>query len=286
LPKAIIKFYFRETGSQTSLLEKTFKQRDIPANTPMALLFTREEIAALPTDKCIMTFAEMRWLTNNEKEVKALGSTEFVLVNTYFLKEQGKEVSDERELADMKVYRSFWNKIWEAPVLDNSTRTSEGNKKFQWSLNANLKYVFSVTADHDSNGLMETRMLKGPQDKENLTEKTEGRMKGGLECSIRELNKLSTLWDKQTLLPEDKLTALRNARFAGNNISECIYNVKLKGKAGERGMVWVIPVLKLVAITLNKIKTTNESGLVTAVEEEIVQFPLPTAARIIGLKSA
>jgi len=60
----------------------------------------------------------------------------------------------------------------------------------------------------------------------------------------------------------------------------------LKGKAGERGMVWVIPIIKLVSFTLNKIRTTNTSGQVTGIEEEIVQFPLPVSARIIGLKSA
>jgi hypothetical protein len=50
-------------------------------------------------------------------------------------------------------------------------------------------------------------------------------------------------------------------------------------------MIWVGPVLKLFSCKLNKIKTTNESGLVTEVEEEIIQFPLPVSVRIIGIKS-
>ncbi|MBA3706195.1 MAG: hypothetical protein H0W84_09940, partial [Bacteroidetes bacterium] len=61
---------------------------------------------------------------------------------------------------------------------------------------------------------------------------------------------------------------------------------KLKGKAYERGMVWIVPVFKLINITLSTINTTNDSGQVTEVKEEQIQFPLPVSARILGLKTA
>jgi hypothetical protein len=286
LPKAIIKFYFKESEGAKPLLEKTFKQKDVSANTLLQFLFTKEEIAALPVNKNLMAFAEIRWLTKSGKEIKALGSTEVVMVSNYFLKEQGKPISEERELTDLKTYRAFWNKIWEAPVLDAANKKNDDEKKYMWQLDATLRYSFMLTADHDSNGLMPTKMLKGPADKESLTEKLEGRMKAGMELSINELNKLCALWDKQPVLPDEKRDALKNVLFIKNNASEFIYNAKLKGKAGQRGMIWVSPVFKLFSCKLNKIKSTNESGQVTEVEEETVQFPLPVSARIIGLKSA
>jgi len=86
-------------------------------------------------------------------------------------------------------------------------------------------------------------------------------------------------------LPDEKRDALKNILFITSNASECIYHAKLRGKASQRGMIWVGPVLKLFSCKLNKIKTTNESGLVTEVEEEIIQFPLPVSVRIIGIKS-
>lgn len=283
LPKAIFKFYFRETGNAKNWLEKEFRMKDIAANAFLDFLFTKEEMAILPANRSIMVFAELRWLTAAGKELKALGTTEVIAANTWFLKETGKTVSDERELTDMKVYRSFWNKIWESPVLD---AVREGNKKYNWELNASLRYQFSLQSGHDSNGIMPTKMLKAATDPDSLTEKAEGRMKAGLELSISELNKLLVLWDKQSPLDDQKLEALTNPDFAAKNTAECIYNVKLKGRAGERGMLWVIPVFKLSAVTLSKVKNVDKSGAVSETEDSIVQFPLPVAARIIGLKSS
>ena len=285
LPKTIIKFYFKEAEGAKPFLEKTFKQKNVAANTLLPFIFSKEEIAVLPLNKNLMVFAELRWLNKSGKEIKALGSTEIVVVGNYFLKEQGKPMSDERELTDMKTYRAFWNKVWESPLLDSINQKNPDQKKYMWELDATLKYGFSLTADHDSNGLMPTKMLKGTHDNESLTEKQEGRMKGGIEISINELNKLCSLWDKQPVLPDEKRDALKNILFITSNASECIYHAKLRGKASQRGMIWVGPVLKLFSCKLNKIKTTNESGLVTEVEEEIIQFPLPVSVRIIGIKS-
>lgn len=286
LDKAIFTFTFREIDSQKTALQKTFKQKNVAANAFIDFLFTKEEMASLPTNKSLMLFAEIRWLTSAKKEIKALGSTEVIVVSGYFVKDQGKTVSEERELNDMKVYRAFWNKVWEAPVLDATSTPKNGYKKYSWELNANMKYMFNLTAKHDSNGLLQTKILQASKDPDSLTDKTEGRMKGGIELSVAELNKLASLWGKQTALPDDKLEALNNIDFAKSNSAELIYNVKLKGKAGERGMVWVLPVLKLISVTLGKIKTTLPSGQVSETEEEIVQFPIPVAGRIIGLKSA
>jgi hypothetical protein len=73
--------------------------------------------------------------------------------------------------------------------------------------------------------------------------------------------------------------------FAKNNAAEFVYNLRLKGRAGERGMVWIAPVFKLFECTLSAVSKTDEAGQVVAMTEEKVHFPLPVAARVIGLKS-
>ena len=45
-----------------------------------------------------------------------------------------------------------------------------------------------------------------------------------------------------------------------------------------------MPIFKLFDFTLNTVQTTDESGQVLTVGEEQVRFPLPVAARVIGLK--
>jgi len=110
-------------------------------------------------------------------------------------------------------------------------------------------------------------------------------LKGGIELAVTELNKLLPLWDAQPL-DAAKLEALSTTAFAKANAGEFVRNVKMRGRAGERGIVWVIPVFKLFELTLGSSqKTDTTTGQVVAVTEETIRFPLPVSARIIGIKS-
>ena len=286
LPKAIVKISFKDGADQSILCEKTFKQKNLLPNSVMVCPFTQDELAHLPADQPVVVFVEMRWLSSTTaKEYKALGSQEIVVVNKYSVKEQTKNVVPEQELADMKRFRPFWNKIWEAPSLDAAGVGSDAKKKYLWELNIDAKYSVLFSADHEANGLMETKLLRGPADDESLSDTTEGKMKAGIELSIAELNKLIPLWNMGAALDRDRLGAFTTETFARNNAGEFVYNLKLKGRAGERGMIWVVPIFKLFEFTLNAIQNTNDAGQVLSMAEESVRFPLPVAARVIGLKS-
>ncbi len=286
LPKAILKFCFKSGADKAVLYEKTFKQKNLQANSEMMFSFTPDELSRLPVNQLIHAYAEMRWLapaTGNER--RALGSTEVVLVNKYYLKEPGQALPVEQELTDMKRFRAFWNKIWESPALDAANGTSRGQKKILWALDLNNKYSILLSPKHESNGLMETKLLPGPVDPESLTASSNGRMKSGIELSISELNKLIPLWNGAPALDREHLEAFQTEAFAKDNSGDFVHNFKLKGKARERGMVWVVPIFKLFEFTLNTVQKTDDTGQVTAVAEEKVHFPLPVSARLLGLKS-
>jgi hypothetical protein len=285
LPKAIVKIIFQDASDKSVSFEKIFKQKDILANTVMQFAFQSDELSHIPANKVISVLAEMRWRTKGGRQYKALGSTEIVLVNKYFLKEQGKDVSAEQELTDMKQFRPFWNNVWQAPSLDAATGSRASEKKYLWELDVNAKYSVLLSADHEANGLMQTKILRGKPDAESMTEKIDGRMKAGIELSIAELNKLLPLWNGEAALEREKLEALQTAEFAKNNAGEFTYNLKLKGRAAQRGLVWVVPVFKLFECTLSTVTRTDDAGQVAAMGEEKVRFPLPVSARVIGLKA-
>jgi hypothetical protein len=285
LPRVILKVAFKDPADHSVLLEKTFKQKDVAANSSVAFDFTADELAPLPGNQPIDVVAEMRWRTAKNGEYKALGSSEIVLIGKYLLKSQGSTVSTEVELTDMTRFRPFWNKVWESPVLDSAGKATDDNARYLWELAAYIKYSVLPSADHDANGLMETKLLKGPEEPESLSNRTSGRMKAGIELSLTELNKLLPLWNGQAMLEPVKLAALQTAEFAKANAGELITSVKLSGKAGERGMVWAIPVFNLTECTLSSIAKTDESGQVTALSDETIRFPLPVSVRLIGLKS-
>jgi hypothetical protein len=285
LPKAIIKVVFKRNGEQSVLFEKTFRQKNVMPNTELALQFSPEELGPVKTNECLAVLAEMRWLSpKTGREHKALGSSEIVLTSRYFVKQQGTASSAERELTDLKQFRSFWNKIWESPTLDHTATGGSGSRKSLWELNADAKYTVLLSTQ-ESNGLMETKLLRGPVNEESLSERTEGRMKSGIELSVSELNKLLPLWDGASPLEKDKLDALNTDAFGRTAAGEFVANLRLKGKARDRGMVWVVPVLKLFNIQISSVAATDDAGQVVSVNNEDIRFPLPVSARIIGLKS-
>jgi hypothetical protein len=285
LPKAIVKVVFKDAADHAVLLEKTFKQKGVAAGKPLTLDFGATELAPLPANKPLEVIAEMRWLTASSGEYKALGSSEIVFVGKYLLKSQGSAVASEIELTDMKRFRPFWNKLWESPALDGAGKAAGDNGKSLWELDVNVKYSVVLSPDHDTNGVMETKLLKAADDPDSLTLRTAGRMKAGIELSLSELNKLLPLWNGQAVLEPAKLEALATAAFAEANAAELITSLKLAGTAGERGMVWAVPVFNLVECTLASISKADDSGQVTALVDEAIRFPLPVSMRLIGLKS-
>lgn len=277
LPKAIYTFYFKDPATKQLLFEKTFKKKDIQANTIIEFEFMKSELSNMPLHKNIEVFAEMRWRTASEKEYKAIGNTPVVFVQNYFVQNQGQAVSGEKELSDMKVYRSFWNKIWQSPSL--------GKSRSLWELKVDARYTVSLSADHTANGVTGTKLSMDEKDPESIKDITSGKLKAGIELSITEINKLLDGWDGSVPLDEEKLGAIRNADFAVSNTAETIYNIELKGRSYEQGMIWVVPVFKLFEITLGKVESLTPEGYVNQVSSTKVKFPLPVSVRILGIKS-
>jgi hypothetical protein len=252
----------------------------------MECRFEPGELSHIPASGLLSVIGELRWKNaRSGRETRAFGSSEIVLVNKYFIKSRGAETSAERELKEMAQFRSFWNKIWEAPVLDG-VRSGQARPKHVWDLNVNGRYTALLSAGHDSNGVMETKFLTEADDPERPTLSVHGRMKAGMEFSLAELNKLIALWNGPPPLDPAKLEALGARSFLHSAAREFKYNFKLKGRAGQAGMIWVVPIFRLFGLTLSAVVAADETGQVTTTSEEDVQFPLPVAARLIGLKSA
>jgi hypothetical protein len=286
LSKAILKVVLEDMSNPAVRAEKVVRLTNVLAGGALECRFEPGELAHLPSNTCVDVTAELRWRhSRSGVETRALGSAELVLVNKHFLKALGPESSAERELTDMAQYRPFWNKVWEAPALDRS-RNGSAPKKYLWQLDVNARYTTVLTASQPSNGLMETKLRQEAEERDSLSRTVRGRMKAGIELSVAELNKLIPLWGAGTPLDPARLEALGARPFLEGAARECKYRFRLKGRAGEAGMIWAVPVFKLFGITLSTVTTADDSGQVTATADETQQFPLPVAVRLIGLKSA
>ena len=285
LAKALLKLVLRDSVDASSVFEKVYQFRDVHAGQLLECVVEPADMIQLPANTPIAVSAQLRWLNGAGVESCALGSTDLVLVNRYYLGDRGRSLEGELELYDMKAYRPFWNKVWESPVLNGSRGGSNDRKKLLWELDVALRYTVIVSAKQTANGLMETRIQSG-RESESLTERTRGRMKGGIELSVSELNKLLPKWAGARPLDAEKLEAFQGRDFLRQNATELIYAGKLKGKARQRGMVWVVPVLQLCSFELTSASEADAGGQITRTTREPVTFPLPTAARLLALVSS
>jgi hypothetical protein len=286
LAKALLKIILRDAANPAVQVEKTFKLKAVAANSVQECVFQPGEIAQLPSNKPLAVLAEMRWLAGKTpKEIRALGSAEIVLVNKYFLKDRGQAVGAEVELTDMQRYRQFWNKLWESPVLDAGGGEAVAGKRL-WEIDVNAKYSVVLSAAHETNGIMEAKIKQAPPDPDSVSHRTDGRMKAGIELSVAELNKLLPLFDGAPPLDAERLDAFSGLEFLNDHGGEFLYHFKMKGKRGERGLIWVIPVFRLFVHKLAVAMKVDGAGQVVGLGEEEARFPAPVAARLLGLRSA
>jgi hypothetical protein len=285
LPRVILALTLKGSHHPADWVKVEKRLTNVAANSVQTITVTQADLAKLPTNRPLPVIAELRWPGRSGTARCATGSTDVVLADKYFLRGRGATVGDERELTDMGQYRPFWNKIWEAPALDAVDRPGGGRAKSLWELDVDARYLVLLSPQEHANGVMETRLKASPSDPDDIRLTTRGRLKGGIELSLDELNKLAGLFAGQTPLDADRLAGLRAHAVAHAESGELVARIKLKGRASERGMVWVVPVFRLAEFTLSAVRKTDDSGQVVAVADETVRCPVPVAARVLGLRS-
>ena len=282
LARVIVRLMLRDAAHPEVRIEKTFKLHDLIANTPIDCAFEPSELAPLPVHARLTLLAQVRWRhPRTQRETRATGAAEIVLVGEHFVRERGGEVDGERELTDMARFRSFWNKVWQAPVQGGA----RGGDHKLWELDVQARVSTLLDARHDSNALMETRLLAEAPEPDALSAVTRGRMKAGIELSLAELNKLLPLWNGRSPLDAATLEALAAPTLLADAAREAMCRLRLKGRAGQGGMVWLVPVLRLIGFSVSQVAASDERGQVSATSEHEAVFPMPVAMRAIGLKS-
>jgi hypothetical protein len=281
LPKAIAHLCIKD-ATERVLHQQEFRLLEVAPGTPITLALEPGDISHLPVNTKLSVAAQLRWPGSRGAAYQAATVTEVVLVNKYFVTALGGPVDGDRELVDMQTYRPFWNKVWESPALRSS---GDGGGSSHWNLEAALRYSVIFSPTQTANGLMETRRLTAASDPQSPIARTEGRLKGGIELSVAEVNKLMPLWTGEQPLNPEMLEAFATDEFARRTSGEVIHPLRLKGSKRERGLVWVVPVFTLTGCTIGAVAATGEYGQATSVAEQPVRFPVPSAVRVLTMKA-
>lgn len=282
LPKSVVHLVVKD-GTERVLHQQDFRLVDIEPGQPIVLDLEPGDVSHLPTNIPLSVAAQLRWPGGRPGSAyQASALIDVVLVEKVFVTGQGGPVAGDQELKDMQTYRSFWNKVWESPTTQ-ATPGEDGSS--HWNLEAAIKYTVLFAPAQPSNGLMETKGLTVAPDPDSPIDRTEGRFKGGIELSLGEVNKLLPLWPGEQPLQPDVLSALATPEFARRTAGEAIHSLRLKGSKRERGLVWAVPVFTLRDVHLGVVEATDQSGQVTRVGKQEARFPVPSAVRVLTMKS-
>jgi hypothetical protein len=276
-PRAIVQLMVKDSISLRLLLEKKFKLKDVATGTVLSLDITTAELRKLPKNKDLLISANFVWQEDPAKEnVGNFSDHSIFLSDGFVLQNMGAAVSEEIPLNDVIVNRAFWHKVWEGG----------GNNK-RWELDLDAKYLCIYKYDTNTNNRIESRLkLRSEEAGDEIRLKVAGKLKTGLEVSPLELNKLLTSSGDYPTLSLEHLAALMSDEFETQMNQEANFQIALKGKKDERGVVWVYPEITIHEVILKKIIAVNENGQVSSTADEHVFFPRISSFHFIGAKTA
>ncbi|MEG3165131.1 hypothetical protein U1701_11050 [Sphingomonas sp. PB2P19] len=277
LARAILKIVLADERNPAVRVEKEVRLKDLHPGAEIEGVFEPGELAPLPSGARLTATGALRWPGARGTPVEALGSSKIVLVGPAFVAGAPDETGPEREPVDLRRWRPFWNKLWEARAA--------GARGARWKLDVALRYTVAIDADQ-RNAVIEPRVKPPAEKPESAYDLTTGRMKAGVELGVPRLIELRQLWDLHDAPPPEQVEALGDRAFLLGLGGDFTDQVELSGKSSERGMVWAIPALRLFAVPLARVTAADAQGCVTAVEPAKIELPLPVGVRLIGLLSS
>ncbi len=276
IPQVIIQLMIKDSITVQLLFEKKFKLKNVVVGNEIALDLTTDELNGLPKNKDLLIGANFIWRSKDTNSNSGTYTNHFIsLSDGYILKEMGPAVTEEKPLNDVVEHRVFWHKIWEGG----------GNLK-RWVLGLDSKYLCIYKYNLPTNGRMETRIKidENAGDEEGRLNLA-GKMRTGLEVSPVELNKLLPTISSYPSLDTEQLQALMTDELENEMNQEANVRIEMKGKKGERGVLWVYPELKVHEFILQKVTGINDNGQVMTTTDETVHFPRVSSFHFIGAKT-
>ena len=278
MPRAKLHLCVREPGGLTDVLNRTEQLTAVTPGAEIPVKLTAEEAQGLPADTDLEVLACLRW-PGAKGLYQATCSQTVVVASRVQVRDRGDVVGTPVELTDMNRFRGFWNKVWTSPTTGGRPRGAPAVGAGRGPALLRRRHP-----GDRGNGLMETRLQEEPGD-EGLRAKTQGRIKSGLEVSVAELNKLLPLWPGEQPLAVDDLAAFAARGWLAGQGGDAVAQVRMEGKRGTRGLLWVVPVVRLRAFTLAQATEVDPYGQAIATQDRSVHFPVVESVRLLGLAS-
>lgn len=272
LPRSILHLAVREPGGLADLCSVSERMINLSSGKEMRVELPPADVAALPADTPLELRATLRW-PGAATTYQASYSSMIILRGARVASTRGTLVESGMELTDMARFRPFWNRLWsyDGPDL--------------WGLDAMIRYSVIFSSTDRGNALMTTRTLLEDPRPNGLRVEAAGRMKGGMEASINELNRLLPLWPGQTELSAEELAPFAAPSWIAAQGGDAVLSARFDGRKGTQGQLWAIPIVSLRSFAITSPTEIDPFGQVIATTTSNTSFPTIEAVRLIGLVS-
>jgi hypothetical protein len=212
--------------------------------------------------------------TKSRKRVGTCRQTLVTLVDEYAFDhvEQGSELIP---LSDPIRYREYWHQVWKGTFTSKLKRVTFRSR-----------YYYKFDRERTANARMETVTKETDRGLKSRT----AMLKTGMKLSADGLLKLRSKLVADTgvdsaPIDEGVLTALRTSDFESRFDQIGTATVDFRGRDGEGASLWAYPVVKLQRVKLKKVESTDDTGHVTQMSDQVVDFPMPVLMHLVGLKA-
>lgn len=277
LPRAQAELAIIDPEGGDTLLTKSYRLREIYAGRPVPLHLEEELLDKLPRHRDLQVTVKLRWPTAQGRVLGVRGHHAICLADTGpVFAGFGRSEDAVMHLAHPSDNRAFWNRIWEGT-------TPSGSDHSRWEIDVLCRYYVRVTGSESSNGRMETRIASQTSGKQADAGEISGRMRAGMEFSIDMLNQV--LAEYQTPLTAAELTALKQADLRTELDLEATTRLRLRGKNGQLGAIWVFPSLMMRKAHFLEPAASDVYGQVTEMRRITRSFPVPDRVHFLMMRS-
>ena len=267
---AFLRLQIKSAISERVVLQKSYRLKNIKNGIlPTIPKFTKEELRDVEPDHDYMLSVRLLW-KNRRGEMYGTALVVPISLMKTFLFDSIKEGGELIPFDLTKSVRSLWHKVWEYKLPDNT----EG-------LDIAYTYYVAVEKERDKNAQMPTKS----DVKSNFHgEPEKATVESGMIISPYVLNHLLDKMGDYDPLDEEELAALTTDEALEALQYKATETMQLYGSKGDTLTIWAFPELIISPVVLKSPEHINDHGMVTAVRDYIVQFPIPECVHFMGGK--
>ena len=267
---AFLRLQIKSAISERVVLQKSYRLKNIKNGIlPTIPKFTKEELRDVEPDQDYMLSVRLLW-KNRRGEMYGTALVVPISLMKTFLFDSIKEGGELIPFDLTKSVRSLWHKVWEYKLPDNTD-----------GLDIDYTYYVAVEKERDKNAQMPTKS----DVKNNFHgEPEKATVESGMIISPYVLNHLLDKMGDYDPLDEEELAALTTDEALEALQYKATETMQLYGSKGDTLTIWAFPELIISPVVLKSPEHINDHGMVTAVRDYIVQFPIPECVHFMGGK--